>query len=336
MLGRKRGGLEQAAIDYAEALNLANLPAVTLLSPDSWAETAIATAGVSFETIKNNGRLDFFAPARLRNRAEQQQARAILCHGNRALSLALRAFSDQTDRPRIIAVAHNYSTHRFTQADACFALTEHMAEHLKQSGNEHITLMPNMVRMPAKLAPRPARREPPVIGSMGRLVTKKGFTTWLEALSLLRQRGIAFQAILGGEGEEASHLDSLIEAYSLTPHLTRQGWVKDKAAFFESIDLFVLPSWHEPFGIVLIEAMAHGVPVISTTSEGPSEILTSGMDGLLVPTKNPEALANAMAEMLAQPKQAETMAQAALALVREKYSKEAMATRLQTALAPYI
>ncbi len=338
MLGKKRGGLEQAALDYAESLACAGIPALTVISPEAWVAAPLVTAGMPHETLRNHSRLDFFAPKRLQKLAARAQATAIICHGNRALTLALRAFhhSPPTTHhaPKIIAVAHNYSNRRFAQADACIALTDHSAEHLRALGVTHIHHIPNMVRAAASHA-RPAFRTPPVIGSMGRFVAKKGFPTFIEALSVLRARNIPFRAILGGEGEDAQAIDALITRYQLQNHITRTGWVTDKTAFYNSIDLFVLPSLHEPFGIVLIEAMSHGLPVISTATEGPSEILREG-DGWLVPKKDPEKLADAITEALYDPLRAVMRGQSAAALVARDYSKEAMAGRLQMALKPYI
>ena len=332
MLGKGRGGLEQAAIDYAEALALANLKAVTIVSPEAWALTALAGSTLAHETLPNFSAWDPIAAYRLRRRAKQLGARTIICHGNRALGLALRALKGHLT---IIAVAHNYSIRRFAKADACFAITDHLAQHLRCEGASTISLMPNMVRIPADI-PHPRNNTPPVIGSMGRMVAKKGFRTFVDACAVLRNRNVPYRALIGGDGDEAEAIDALIRGYGLESQVTRIGWVKDKARFFESLDLFVLPSYHEPFGIVLIEAMSAGLPVISAKAEGPSEIITNGSNGLLVPLKDAEALADAIAELLANPARAQQLADAGRAHVSAQYSPAAMANRLQTALAPYI
>jgi glycosyltransferase involved in cell wall biosynthesis len=332
MLGKGRGGLEQAAIDYAEALALANLKAVTVVSPEAWALTALAGSTLAHETLPNFSAWDPIAAYRLRRRAKRLGTRTVICHGNRALGLALRALKGHLP---IIAVAHNYSIRRFVKADACFAITRHLAQQLQREGVPNISLMPNMVRIPADIQ-RPQNNAPPVIGSMGRMVAKKGFRTFIDACAILRNRNIPYRAILGGDGEEAEAIDSLIRGYTLESQVSRIGWVKDKTRFFESLDLFVLPSYHEPFGIVLIEAMSAGLPVISAKAEGPSEIITDGIHGLLVPLKDAEALADAIATLLANPARATQLAEAGRTHVTTLYSPTAMANRLQTALAPYM
>ncbi|MBY0355802.1 MAG: glycosyltransferase [Rickettsiales bacterium] len=334
MLGAQRGGLEQAALDYAESLAAAHISTLSIISPKAWVEAPMATAGVVYQSLTNHGRFDFFARARLRAITKKTKASAVICHGNRALTLALWAFNGP-EWPKVIAVAHNYKTRRFARAHHCFAITEHLAIHLKAAGATNISHIPNMVR-DCTPAPREAFRAPPVIGTMGRFVAKKGFKYFIEALSVLRSRGIAFKAVLGGDGEESDTINMLIARYQLESHIECIGWVQNKARFFAAIDIFVLPSLHEPFGIVLIEAMSHAVPTISSDAEGPCEIIHHGVDGILTPRADPEKLADAIAKLIANPARAAAIGIAGSALVAREYSMDAMVGRLQTALAPFI
>lgn len=332
MLGKGRGGLEQAAVDYAEALALAKIPNLTIVSPGAWVAAPLVNAALQHESLINRGKWDLFAAKRLRKLAAKTHATAIICHGNRALSLALSALQG---RIHIIAVAHNYSNRRFTRADHCFAITHHLAQHLAAMGITKTSIIPNMVHV-QQCPPRAAFANPPRIGSMGRFNPKKGFRVYIEALAVLRNRGIAFQAILGGDGEEAKHLDNLIQQCSLTDTITRTGWVQNKTAFFDELDLFVLPSLEEAFGLVLIEAMSHRLPVVSTDAPGPREIIRQNETGLIVSKNSPEAMADAIAALIANPTHAKIMGDAAREQVVNNYSFEAMAQRLQTALAPYM
>ena len=328
MLGKKRGGLEQAALDYAEALQAANIPALSVITPAAWVEAQMVAAGVPHQSLANIARWDPLAILRLRRLAKRTKATAIICHGNRALTLALLALRG---RVKIIAVAHNYKVRRFAKADASFSITQHLADHLKTQGAKNIQLMPNMVRIP-HVPPHAAFRSPPIIGSMGRFVGKKRFELYVEALALLKSRAVKFKAVLGGDGEKADALRSLIHNHALEQQITMSGWVRDKAQFFADIDIFVLPSQHEPFGIVLIEAMAYGVPVVTTDSEGPREIVKHGEDALLVPRGDAVAMADAMEQLIKNEEKARIMTAAAHKKVARDYSLAAMAERLKAAL----
>jgi glycosyltransferase involved in cell wall biosynthesis len=329
MLGAKRGGLEQAAIDYAEALALAQRAHVSMVPPGSWVEPQLQQLGLPVLPLTQHGGWDVLAAWRLRRTLKRLGASAVICHGNRALSLALRA---RVAGVPVIAVAHNYKTRRFARADACFAITEHAQAQLAQAmPAARVFHLPNMVRL-HDAPPRHARHTPPVIGSMGRFVAKKGFALLIEAFALLKDRNVAFRGIIAGGGEEEAALRAALTRHGLDDCVTVGGWVHDKDAFYRRIDLFALPSHHEPFGIVLIEAMAAGLPVVATESEGPREILQHGQTGLLSPLGDAAALADAMAAALADAPLAAQLAHAGQASVRARYSPQAMADRLSAAL----
>lgn len=332
MLGKGRGGLEQAAVDYAEAMKLAGIDVLTLITPGAWAETPLVAAGLPHESLANANRFDPFASWRLRRIARRVNATAVICHGNRALSLALRAVKN--DYP-IIAVAHNPSTRRFGRADMCFAITNHLAAHLKSGGAKQIVHIPNMVRMPAQVK-RPPYRTPPVIGAMGRFHYKKGFDIFLDALAILAQRGIPFRAKLGGDGEELEALKRRIRAYAIEDRVELVGWVQDKHIFFDSIDIFVVPSRVEAFGLTLVEAMAHRVPTITSDAFGPREIAHDGVDALVTEHGDANQMADAMVKLIGNEPYAAELAEKGRALVEKEYTIEAMGARLRAALQPFI
>ena len=112
---------------------------------------------------------------------------------------------------------------------------------------------------------------------MGRFVAKKGFDVFIAALGRLRSQGVPFRAVLAGDGPERGGARTARGRTRPCRSIGLPGWVDDKRTFFAGVDVFCLPSHHEPFGIVLIEAMAQAMPIVSTDSEGPSEILHDGV-----------------------------------------------------------
>jgi len=331
MLGRARGGLEQAAVDYAEALRLAGAEAITITSTDAWVNTPLDSAQLPRLSFTNYGSWDPIAVHKLRSFARTEEAGMAICHGNRALRLALKAFRGILP---VVAVTHNYSIEDAKRAQGVFTITRDLALEIELGGvdKSRIFHIPNMVRITPNIRPHTLYQKTPVIGSMGRFVRKKAFDVYLEAIAILNARGVHFKAVLGGTGEEEEKLRALAEARHLSHTVQFTGWVEDKYAFFDSVDFFVLPSHHEPFGIVLIEAMAHGLPCISTDAEGPSEIIHPGVDALLVPRNDPEKLADAMQRLIEDHAYAAELATAGLALVSTHYSMEAMAKRLREAV----
>lgn len=296
MLGKSHGGLEQVAIDYHQALELRGYKVTSIIPPNSWAKTIFATFTNATLDLKNAGEWDPLATYKLAKIIKKFNPDIIICHGNRAIRLALKAAKKSAPT---VGVAHNYTNKSFHKCDAVFCITNHLVDHIHNLGisNKKIFHVPNMVRT-ADNVKRPALRTPPVIGTMGRFLEKKGFDVFIDSLSILKKDGVEFKAILGGDGPLKEQLRRQIENLSLLKEVDLCGWVEDKHTFFNEIDLFVLPSRHEPFGIVLIEAMSHQLPCISTASEGPSEIITHDTDGILVPIDSSKQLASQIYKIL--------------------------------------
>lgn len=140
-----------------------------------------------------------------------------------------------------------------------------------------------------------------VIVTAGRLAPVKDHRTLIEAFALLLRRRPARLLILG-DGPLRAELTALIADRGLQEHILMPGFVTGIAPALVSADLFALTSTSEGFGNVLVEAMAAGVPVVSTDCpHGPREILRDGALGALVPVGDPTAFAAAMARMLNHP-----------------------------------
>lgn len=147
----------------------------------------------------------------------------------------------------------------------------------------------------------------PVIVTLGRLVAVKDHRTLLKAFSLL-DPAHGYRLVIFGDGPLRESLISYANELGVSGRVLFPGYVNDPAACYASADLFVLSSVSEGFGNVLIEAMAAGVPVVSTDAPyGPREILEDGRLGALAPVGDAPALARAMEETLAKPRPADEL-----------------------------
>lgn len=129
-----------------------------------------------------------------------------------------------------------------------------------------------------------------------RLQPEKDVITLVEAMALLRSKDI--HCVIAGEGEQREPLERRINELGLGDRVRLLGFRQDVLSLINAADLFVLPSLAEPFGLVLLEAMALSKPVIATQSGGPPEIVEKGRTGLLVPPSSPAALADAIDRVL--------------------------------------
>lgn len=167
-----------------------------------------------------------------------------------------------------------------------------------------------------------------IIGSLGRLVDAKDYPTLIQAMRQLREAGREVRAVIAGEGEERQGLQALIQELDLEDHVRLLG-VQPAAVFFRGIDLFVMSSCREGVPVALLEAMAHGLPIVATRAGGIPEVIRDGVDGLLCPIESPDELAQAISKMLDSQQLRYDCATAARRRVVERYGVEQAGLRWQ-------
>ncbi|HET9376547.1 MAG TPA: glycosyltransferase family 4 protein [Chthoniobacterales bacterium] len=164
--------------------------------------------------------------------------------------------------------------------------------------------------------------------SVGRLIPKKGYAELVEACSLLNQQELDFRCTIIGGGPEHLPLRQLITARGLDQKIELVG-PKSQIEIVQSLaqsQVFVFPAQRDETGdqdnlpTVLIEAMASGLPVVSSGLAGIPEIIVDQINGILVPPETPEALASAIRSLLLDPKKRERLGASGLRTVREKFN----------------
>jgi glycosyltransferase involved in cell wall biosynthesis len=173
----------------------------------------------------------------------------------------------------------------------------------------------------------------PVVGLVGRLQPWKGQDRLLHAQALLRGRGrLIHTLIVGGDAyglspEYAESLSPLIECLGLADAVTMTGQVPDAGPYIEQMDILVNASDPEPFGIVLLEGMARGVPVVAVDSGGPAEFVQHGRTGMLARTGEPAALADALELLLVSDELRHAVGNAGQELFLREFTDAAMRER---------
>jgi glycosyltransferase involved in cell wall biosynthesis len=193
-------------------------------------------------------------------------------------------------------------------ADLIVATSRGVAEDLVDSfgaPSARVHVVPNPVDLAAVAAAAQepldrtiqARWKPPVIVAAGRLAEAKNYPLLIDAFALLRERMPASLFILG-KGDEESALREMIQVRGLGDVVHLCGFQTNPWKYIARADVFALTSRYEGFGNVVVEAMACGVPVVATSSPGTRDIVSSGVDGLLVERHEPAAVAEALARVL--------------------------------------
>ena len=192
---------------------------------------------------------------------------------------------------------------------------------------------PLLTRLPTlRSTPNPIR----ALG-VGRLVPKKGFDVLVKACGILHRRDIDFEAVIIGEhGEHEPELRRLISSLGLENRIQLTGAMAQSELYeeYRRATTFCLPCRvldngdRDGIPNVLMEAMACGVPVITTTVSGIPEIITDGVNGQLVPPDDPEALAAALLCLDRDPQLARRLALEGQDTVRERFDGEVFASSL--------
>jgi glycosyltransferase involved in cell wall biosynthesis len=172
---------------------------------------------------------------------------------------------------------------------------------------------------------------------VGRLVERKGAHVAVEALEVLKRKGREAHLTVVGDGPERDRLEALADEKGVSTQVDFRGSVpaESVADAFAEADVFLMPAvtdWkgeQEGFGLVLVEAMMSGVPVVATQSGGILDVVTNNETGLLVPERDPEALAVAAERLLTDRALGRSLAQSAIEDVRRRFAPEAIARQFE-------
>jgi glycosyltransferase involved in cell wall biosynthesis len=175
-------------------------------------------------------------------------------------------------------------------------------------------------------------KEVPLLGCIGRLSSLKGQDDLLRAAAILRDQGLSFRLALIGSGRIESELRQLCRALELDERVIFAGQRQDIPEVIAALDLAVQPSISEAMPNSVLEAMAARKAIVATATGGIPELIADGERGLLVPPRDPPALAGAIARLLADPKEAARLAAAARAWVEERHDQKRMIDELEETL----
>lgn len=214
-------------------------------------------------------------------------------------------------------------------ADRLIALTRDEADllvHYYPESGDRIRIVGNGID-DSEEACRAARRkrseEPLLVLYTGRLVERKGIRDLLAAIPAVLEQVPDTRLVLAGgpAGWNAADLPRQWLPSECLPFADRihfTGWLSTQEVdeWYRRADIQVIPSRYEPFGMVVLEGMLHGLPIIATSVGGPAAILEDGRTGLLIPPFNPEALAGALLRLLESPELRRRLGAEAAAEVR--------------------
>ena len=294
MLAKQFGGAERSFVDLTVQLN--DMGHEVLAIGERYSESLDRIEAVDLPTARVSclGTWDIFTIKAIKKVLQKFVPDVLHCHLARGSYLGGKA-GRQLGIP-VISKTHNLVDPKYYKnIDRIVVTTLAQKTHLKNHGvnTRRIALIPNFSSIKSRCRGSRTYSDTGTytIKSLGRFVRKKGFDTLIEAISLVKKRtGWDIKLVLGGDGPEAKSLRRLTEKLDACDSVEFCGWIDDVPGFLEDADLFVLPSREEPFGIVLLEAMAMSVPILSTQTQGPIEILDE-FSGFFTEADDPDKMA---------------------------------------------
>jgi glycosyltransferase involved in cell wall biosynthesis len=165
---------------------------------------------------------------------------------------------------------------------------------------------------------------------LGRLGQRKGIHVLLAAMCRLKSSFPQVELLCGGDGDLEA-IGAELSKLELTNSVKLLGWVteEDRNRLLESCEIFVLPSYDEGVPMSILEAMSAGLPIVSTPVGGIPEVVRQGVDGLLVPPGDSNALANALAQLLHEPELRKRMGRNARSRFLSQHGAQGIMQRLE-------
>lgn len=347
-------GIERHILALASALPSEHVHATIACPHDSQLAKRAVAAHIPHKPIAMRGLHDVYSGLRIRSYLASRDADLVHAHnGTTAFVAAVAAhlggsapciftqhFLEPAHRSRRSPLAAFYRlAHRWVnQHTSHFIVVSDAARREMIARGDapecRITVVPNGVPTPDAdaLAPAAAIRaelgiaqDALLVVCAARLEPEKDIQVLVEAMTAVARHLPNARCVIAGEGSQRREIEQRIARNGANDSVRILGFRADVQAVIRAADVFALPSRAESFGLVLLEAMALGRPVIAVRSGGPVEIVDDNATGILVPPSSPEPLAEAILRLFREPDTRAEMGRCGLSRYRDRFTAERMA-----------
>ncbi|MBY4676436.1 glycosyltransferase family 4 protein [Marinobacterium arenosum] len=332
VLGDATGGRWQVVVDYAEILTELGHQVILVAERSKVSDSTKLPANVELVTLRNSGHYDLAATLNAWRLVRRFRPELVIAHCSRSVALFKRAARSQA---RVVGVSHSNNVKRMARADAFFNISSHIGREMVRfgAGGKPAFHIPNMGNFDPNVQFAPRRwQQPPLIGAIGRLDPVKGFHVLVEALGLLKQRGVEFRTALAGDGYQRSELEQRIAELELQDRFELRGWTDDPNGFLSEVDLVCIPALSDAFGLTPLDAAATSTPQVLSTAFGHLDMFEDGVSALYAEKGNAEALADALQRALQDEAAMQAMAEKAFERVTDCYTRAKLVERLSAAV----
>lgn len=327
------GGAETYFLDLVAALARAGVDQAAAIRENANREARLERLGVETGVFRFGGPIDLLTRPKLKGFAQKTETKVALAWMNRAARHAPKG-----PWARIGRLGGYYNLKYYRGFDALVANTEHIADWIVAQGwpAGRVRCIPNFAAAPPVAAPTDRAsldtpKDAPLLLAMGRLHDAKAHDVALEALAEIPDAYLW----IAGMGPLEAKLKAMAAAMGVDRRVRFLGWRTDPSALYRAADVCVFPSRYEPLGNVVIQAWAHGLPVVAAASQGPAALIREEADGLLVPVDDAPALARAVRRLLDDRAFAQRLADAGQRRVASDFSEAAVVDQWRRLFAEY-
>lgn len=315
------GGAETYFLSLLGAFKRAGIEQYHAIRGHQGRVNALLDMKIGGELLPFGKHFDFTTPRAIKRMAKIMDVRIVLAWMNRAASL-----TPAGPWKRVGRLGGYYKLKNYRRFDALVGNTQDIVDWMVREGwpRERARYIPNFAAAGAgEKLDRASLDTPagaPLLLGMGRLHASKAHDVSLRALALSPEAYLW----IAGDGPDEAALKALARDLGVDERVRFLGWRDDASSLYRSADVCVFPSRFEPLGNVVIQAWAHGLPIVAAKSTGPGALITDGHDGLLIEIDDPAALAARVRDIMGDPLRRTALIAAGLRRVEERFSEGAV------------
>lgn len=328
----KDGGAETYFVALVEALQAHGMAQACAVRPHAARERRLRALGVPLLESSFGGPLDLLTSGRIRRFARKEEAGVLIAWMNRAAR-----HTPGGPWGRIGRLGGYYGLKYYRGFDHLVANTRDIERWIVRRGwpADRVSYIPNFaapgVGEPIDRAEHDTPEQAPLLLAMGRLHANKAHDISIRALAELPDAYLW----IAGSGPLEAELKSLAVQTGVAERVRFLGWREDAPSLYRTADVCLFPSRVEPLGNVVIQAWAHGLPVVAAMSDGPAGLIRPEQDGLLIPINDPRSLALAARRLILDRGLRRKLAEAGTARIQDEFSAASVVAQWRRLLEPY-
>jgi glycosyltransferase involved in cell wall biosynthesis len=322
------GGAELFYEDLVTGLAATDVAQACVIRPYPTRAAKLEAAGCPTTMLRFGGPFDLITPFKLARAARAFDPDIVLGWMNRACRILPRGRWHVVGR-----LGGYYDLKYYRRCSHLICNTPDIRDHVIRHGWDPVRAfyIPNFC--PVRDEPAVDRRAlagtAKVLLILARLQPAKAIDVAIRAMANVKDTVLW----IAGDGPEEKALKRLVGDLQLEPRVRFLGWRDDRSALLRAADICLVPSRHEPFGNVVVNAWAHGTPLIAAASQGPAFLVRDGEDGLVVPVDAPDALAEAVNRLLNDPGLAQRLVDGGRRRTAAEFSQSAVIARYREVFA---